>query len=220
GNGEAQRQAGSRTPSLGHSPPSDATLSKCVAGRYRGRAMASTELLEPRSGGAEAAFRLARRAFLAGERIDMRRLAGDLGVNRVTLYRWVGNRGRLIGEVAWDLAERTIDRELERSKRRGADRVAAVLTGFIEAVRTNEGMRKTVAQEGAVAVRLFTAGDGVVQPRLVEKFRSILAAEAADGAFTPSAPVEELAYALVRVSEACVYLDLLVDQHPDLDRVG
>ena len=98
--------------------------------------------------------------------------------------------------------------------------MAEVVTGFIEAVRTNEGMRRTIAQEGPVAVRLLTAGDGVVQPRLVEKYRSILEREVESGAFTPSAPLDELAYALIRVSEACIYLDLLVDQHPDLDRVA
>ena len=166
------------------------------------------------------AFRLARKAFLAGERIDMQRLAAELGVNRVTLYRWVGNRGRLLGEVAWELAERTIDRRLEQSSSQGGERVADVVTGFIEDVRTNEGMRKTIAQEGPVAVRLLTAGDGVVHPRLVEKYRSILEKEVDSGAFTPSAPLDELAYALLRVTEACVYLDLLVDQHPDLDRVA
>jgi len=182
--------------------------------------MASTETATARHAGTEAAFRLARRAFLAGERIDMQRLAAELGVNRVTLYRWVGNRGRLLGEVAWELAERTIDRRLERSSARGGQRIADVVTGFIEDVRTNEGMRKTVAQEGPVAVRLFTAGDGVVQPRLVEKYRSILQAEVDGGAFSPSAPLDELAYALIRVTEACIYLDLLVDQHPDLDRVA
>jgi hypothetical protein len=81
-------------------------------------------------------------------------------------------------------------------------------------------MRRTIAQEGPVAVRLLTAGGGAVQPRLVEKYRSILEAEVADGAFTPSAPLDELAYALTRVTEACVYLDLLVGQQPDLDRVA
>lgn len=171
--------------------------------------------------GAEAAFRLARRQFLAGERIDMQRLATELGVNRVTLYRWVGNRGRLLGEVAWALADRTIDHLLESSRAQGGERIAEVVTGFIEGVRTNEGMRRTVAQEGPVAVRLLTSGDdGAVQPRLVEKFRAMLEAEVASGAFTASAPLDELAYALVRVCEACVYLDLLVDQHPDLDRVA
>lgn len=157
---------------------------------------------------------------MAGERIDMQRLAAELGVNRVTLYRWVGNRARLLGEVAWELADRTIDRRLDRSAGRGGERVADVVTGFIEDVRTNEGMRKAVAQEGPVVVRLLTAGEGSVQPRLVEKFRSILEAEVTSGAFTPSMALDEIAYALVRVCEACVYLDLLVDQHPDLDRVA
>ena len=182
--------------------------------------MTSTELGARRHAGADEAFRLARRAFLAGDRIDMQRLAAELGVNRVTLYRWVGNRALLLGEVAWELAERTIDRRLERCRARGGDRIAEVVTGLIEDIRTNEGMRKTVAQEGPVVVRLLTSGDGAVQPRLVEKFRSILDAEVASGAFTPSAPLDELAYALVRVCEACIYLDLLVGQHPDLDRVA
>ena len=182
--------------------------------------MTSTALGTTQHAGAETAFRLARRAFLAGERLDMQRLASELGVNRVTLYRWIGNRDRLLGGVAWALAERTIDRRLARSQARGGERIAEVVTGFIEDVRTNEGMRRTVAQEGPVAVRLFTAGDGAVQPRLVEKYRSILEAEVANGAFTPSAPLDELAYALVRVTEACVYLDLLVGQQPDLDRVA
>ena len=182
--------------------------------------MESTELRTGAHTGADQAVRLARRAFLAGDRIDMQRLAAELGVNRVTLYRWVGNRARLFGEVAWDLAERSIDRRLMQSRARGGDRVAEVVTGFIEDVRTNEGMRKTVAQEGPVAVRLMTSGDGAVQPRLVEKFRVILETEVARGTFNPSAPLDELAYALVRVTEACVYLDLLVGQHPDLDRVA
>ncbi len=182
--------------------------------------MTSTELGTRYHAGAEEAFRLARRAFLAGERIDMQRIAAELGVNRVTLYRWVGNRSRLLGEVAWSLAERTIDRELERSVHTGGQRIADVVTGFIEGVRTNEGMRKTVAQEGPVAVRLMTAGEGAVQPRIAERFRVLLEAEVGTGAFTPGAPLDELAYALVRVCEACIYLDLLVDQHPDLDRVA
>jgi AcrR family transcriptional regulator len=182
--------------------------------------MASTDLENQTHAGSDEAFRIARRAFLAGERIDMQRIASELGVNRVTLYRWVGNRARLLGEVAWTLAERTIDVELERCHTRGGDRIAEVVTRFIEAVRTNEGMRRTVAQEGPVAVRLFTVGEGAVQPRLVEKFRSILEAEVAAGAFAPTAPLDELAYALVRVCEASIYLDLLVDQQPDLERVG
>jgi len=46
------------------------------------------------------ALRLARRRWLAGERIDMGALARELGVSRATLYGWVGSREKLIGEAA------------------------------------------------------------------------------------------------------------------------
>src|SRR5690242_2266002 len=47
------------------------------------------------------ALALARRRWLAGERLDMGALAKELGVSRATLYSWVGSRERLIGEVIW-----------------------------------------------------------------------------------------------------------------------
>ena len=50
---------------------------------------------------AQDAVLLARRRFLAAERIDMGAIAQELGVNRVTLYRWVGSRDRLLVEVLW-----------------------------------------------------------------------------------------------------------------------
>src|SRR3954465_14750206 len=56
------------------------------------------------------AFRLARRKFLAAERIDMSALADELGVNRVTLYRWVGSREQLLVEGVWSLGERTLEK--------------------------------------------------------------------------------------------------------------
>ena len=47
------------------------------------------------------AFRLARRTLLDGQRLDMQALAGQLGINRVTLYRWVGSREQLLVDVLW-----------------------------------------------------------------------------------------------------------------------
>src|ERR1700759_3697415 len=51
------------------------------------------------------ALRAGRRKFLAPERLDMSALAEELGVNRVTLYRWVGSRAKLLVEAVWALAE-------------------------------------------------------------------------------------------------------------------
>ena len=54
------------------------------------------------------AFRLARRTFQAGDRVDMQTLARTLHVDRVTVYRWVGSREQLLTEILWSLIEPTI----------------------------------------------------------------------------------------------------------------
>ena len=41
-------------------------------------------------------------------------LAEDLGVSRVTLYRWVGSREHLLVEVIWSLGRRTLDNDRGR----------------------------------------------------------------------------------------------------------
>src|SRR4051794_5962256 len=65
------------------------------------RELSGTE--EPRKPTAIDAFKLARHRFQAAERIDMSAMADELGVNRVTLYRWVGSREQLLVEVIWSL---------------------------------------------------------------------------------------------------------------------
>lgn len=42
------------------------------------------------------AFAKARAAFIAGTKIDMGGLAAELGVDRTSLFRWVGNRDALL----------------------------------------------------------------------------------------------------------------------------
>src|SRR4051812_44601152 len=68
------------------------------------------------------AFLLARRKFLAAERLDMSGLADELGVNRVTLYRWVGSREQLLVEVIWSLGSRTLENVNRRVRAKGAGR--------------------------------------------------------------------------------------------------
>ncbi|MGN6742177.1 MAG: QsdR family transcriptional regulator, partial [Amnibacterium sp.] len=55
------------------------------------------------------AFREARHRFLAGERIDMGALAAVFGVDRTSLFRWVGNRDQLRAVVLWSLAGPTFE---------------------------------------------------------------------------------------------------------------
>jgi AcrR family transcriptional regulator len=160
------------------------------------------------------ALRLARRRFLAPARIDMSALADELGVNRVTLYRWFGSRDRFLVELIWSLAERTLDDVRARVTARGPERIVAVVTGFLDAVIGNEGMQRWLGEEGEHAMRLLTRYETGFQPRLIAAIEALLEEESLD------LPVDthELAYVIVRVIESYAYLDLITGERPSAQR--
>src|SRR5271166_3865703 len=93
------------------------------------------------------ALRLAQRRFLASERIDMGALADELGINRVTLYRWFGSRDDFLVEVVWSLAQRTFDYVEAKVDTQGAERIVAMVTGFLDTIITNPGMQHWIGDD-------------------------------------------------------------------------
>lgn len=160
------------------------------------------------------AFRLARRHWLAGRRVDMSALAAELGVNRVTLYRWVGSRDELLGEIIWSLARRTLDALQARTRAQGAERVVVVVRDFLEVVIANPGMARWLGDEGETAMRLLTRHDHDFQPRLIAYVEGLLAEAELD----LPADGHEVAYVIVRVIESYTYLDLITGERPDARR--
>jgi AcrR family transcriptional regulator len=161
------------------------------------------------------AFKLARRKFQAGERIDMNALAQQLGVSRVTLYRWVGTREQLLVEVLWSLTERTLAKNQGEAKGTGARWIANVMTQFITDVVDHAGMRRFLAEEGDFAMRLLTRRSSGFQPRLVNSIEVMLTEQVDAGTFNTAIPLDELAYILVRIVESYVHLDLITGETPD-----
>lgn len=179
------------------------------------------ELVDPGRAGttpALAAFRLARRRFQAPERIDMSALADELGVNRVTLYRWVGSREQLLVEVIWSLARATLDRIDARVTARGGERVVQTVTLFLEAVIAHPGMQRWLGEEGEAAMRLLTRRATDFQPRLEAAMEALLREEADAGCLALDAPLPEVAYVIVRLIESYTYLDLITGETPDARR--
>ena len=164
------------------------------------------------------AFRLARRRFQAAQRIDMSALAEELGVNRVTLYRWVGSRNQLLVEVIWSLAERTLENVDGRVRAKGAERVVQITTRFLDAVITNAGMRRWLADEGELAMRLLTRHDTGFQPRLIEWVRGLLEQETDAGRLDLPVDLDEVSYVIVRLIESYTYLDLITGEDPEARR--
>jgi AcrR family transcriptional regulator len=164
------------------------------------------------------AFRLARRKFLAAERIDMSALADELGVNRVTLYRWVGSREQLLVEVVWSLGSRTLSNVDKRVRAKGAERIVRVVTRFLEDVISNDGMRRWLAEEGELAMRLLTRHDTDFQPRLIAAIEQMLREESDAGRLDLPVELHEVAYVIVRLIESYTYLDLITGEQPDARR--
>ena len=164
------------------------------------------------------AIKLARKRFLAAERIDMSALADELGVNRVTLYRWVGSRDQLLVEIIWSLGSRTLENADARVKAKGGERIVQTITGFLDDVISNAGMRRWLAEEGELAMRLLTRRDTGFQTRLIDAVHTLLQEEADAGRLDLPVDLEEVAYVIVRLIESYTYLDLIRGEEPDAKR--
>ncbi|MBT0994053.1 hypothetical protein KIN34_07105 [Cellulomonas sp. DKR-3] len=164
------------------------------------------------------AFRLARETFIAGERIDMGRLALRIGIDRTSLFRWVGNRDSLLSEVLWSLAVPTLSQaDATARDRRGADRVVAVLTAFVRDLIAAPYFRDFLRREPARALRLLTTNESEIQRRYVAVAEKLVRDELGERPFG-RVPPHDLAYLLVRISESFTYADLITGDAPSVER--
>jgi AcrR family transcriptional regulator len=161
------------------------------------------------------AFRLAHRTFIAGERLDMQRLAADLGVDRTTLFRWVGNRDQLLADILVSLGERTFSDAVQRVTGSGPQRVADVLATFVQALIDAPFFRGYLRREPARALRLLTTKASGVQHRMVELVEIVLREEQDRGRLPHPLPLPDLAYLVMRISESFIYTDLITGEPPD-----
>ncbi|MBT1546502.1 QsdR family transcriptional regulator [Curtobacterium aurantiacum] len=168
------------------------------------------------------AFREARHTFIAGSRIDMGALAASLGVDRTSLFRWVGNRDRLLSEILWSLAVPTLDgatHVADEIGATGAARLVVVLDRFTADLIEAPYFRAFLTREPARAMRLLTTSESDVQSRFVARVTALIEQQASSGTFDP-APLsaEELARLLVRISESFTYAEFISGETPDPDR--
>ena len=163
-------------------------------------------------------FHAALATYRERRRLDMRALAGDLGMGRATLYRKVGNRDRLLGEVMWYLTRVAMACSLVKAEdRRGAERVVEVLRVFMSAVNGSADLRHFLEAEPEAALRVLTSKHGPVQPGITEALDSLLAQEEERGNLRPTIDRGTLAYVIVRIGEGFLYADVIADQEPDVD---
>jgi AcrR family transcriptional regulator len=163
---------------------------------------------------------LAARALLVetGE-LDMGGVAPRARVGRSSLYRRCGGREGLrellvpwMAEVGWEQALR------EAGRRRGRSRCLAVLAAYTRLVADDPGLRRAIQADPERTLSLVTDHRRSVQPFVVDRVEKLLIDHVDDLAVTM--PLDQVAYAVVRLSESFVYADALAGREPDLDALA
>ena len=152
-------------------------------------------------------------------RLDMRALAGELGIARATLYRKAGARDHVLGQVVWYLTRRALVRAAEGSRElQGVPRVVHVVQRFMADVHSRPALRRLLAGEPEIALRVLTSKHGPVQRGVVETLRHVLDEEEARGTLRLNIQAATLAYAIVRIGESFLYADVIADNDPDVSQ--
>jgi hypothetical protein len=160
------------------------------------------------------ALHAARRTLLRGERVEMQALASELGISRVTLHRWVGNRDLLLGEVLWSLAEPALREATASTRATGAAGIAEVAGRYLQGAHEAPWLRAFLEREGEIALRVLTTDRSVMQRNTVNATRALLETEVAAGRLDPPMDLADLAYIIVRIGESFLYTDVITGGEP------
>lgn len=184
-------------------------MASATVSRSRGRPPAATK---------EQFLDATARRFLAGERIDVQAICGELGLSRATVHRWCGSRDAVIGEVMVMLVVPLFRRIASAGKGRGGKRLVDVFERQLRVLAEDRAFRRFLEHEREAAQRILTASDGIVEPRVVALIKEAIDAEVARG-YAPPADPDVLAYAIVRMGESFLYADASSGFQGDFDRL-
>jgi AcrR family transcriptional regulator len=173
----------------------------------------------PAAASREDALGLARKRFLAGERVDVQAIARELGLARATMHRWFGTREQLLGEMLADLGEERLLAIRRAVDGGGAAALLACFDAYNRELASSPGLVALLANEQERALRVLTSSGGIVQPRTVEAIQRLIEAEMQAGTFASPISAPTLAYAIVRLAESFLYNDASVGMRADADRL-
>lgn len=172
------------------------------------------------SGGSENAIATARRHFFAGDKLDLQKLAAELGVDRSTLFRWVGNREQLLATVMWSLAEPTFRTALAQTDAVGAARIADATGAFSQALIEAPYFRTFLQREPERALRVLTTKASTLQSGLVGAVEKVVQQELDRDNLHHRMSAHDLAYLITRVAESFIYADLITGEQPDATKAA
>lgn len=163
------------------------------------------------------AFNLALRKWLDGERIEMTHLARELGIGRATLFRWVGSREQLTGEVIWYLCALLWSDVVKNTHGDGSEYIADLSYRFMTDILATDPLRQFLDRDPEYALRVLTSKSSVIQSRIVAEVAKELSDQKSKGHIDPSIDTDNLAYLIIRVMESFIYSDQIIGREPNVE---
>ena len=163
---------------------------------------------------------LARQWFIGAKRIELQKLAVELGISRATAYRWAGSAEQLVGKVLASLVDDTFKQIVQRTNTTGSERVLEVLEQGMRYAQAFAPLQQFLAKDAQLGLKIVASKHSPVQERTVANLQQLLEEEVNAGHMSlPVAPAV-MAYALTRMVESFLYADLITGTAPELDNAS
>ncbi|MDA1074785.1 MAG: QsdR family transcriptional regulator [Proteobacteria bacterium] len=160
--------------------------------------------------------RLARNWFIDARRIELQKLAVELGISRATAYRWAGSAEALVGEVLASLVDESFQQIVQRTTSHGSAKVLEVLETGMRYAHTFKPLQQFLARDPQTALKLVASKHGPVQRRTMANLERLMREEVAAGHMSLPVDAGVMAFALTRITESFLYSDLITDTKLDL----
>lgn len=162
-------------------------------------------------------FELAMKKWTDGERFDIGKMAQELGVGRATVFRWVGSRELLYGEVLSSMFDFALNAAREQARGVGAAYIAEVSRLLMKALVEHEPLQTFVKQDPEYAMRVLMSRSSTVEQRSAESVRKALEDQQRLGHIKPAMKLDDLAYLIVRIGESFVYREAITGTDADIE---
>ena len=163
---------------------------------------------------------LARQWFIGAKRIELRKLAVELGISRATAYRWAGSAEQLVGQVLASLVDDTYQLIIQRTTSTGSERVLEVLSRGMHYAHRFRPLRQFLAKNAQLGLKIVASKHSPVQERTIANLQQLLEEEVDGGHMTLPVEPAVMAYALTRIVESFLYADLITGATPDLENAS
>ena len=163
---------------------------------------------------------LARQWFIGARRIELQKLAVELGISRATAYRWAGSAEQLVGHVLASLVDDTFNQIANRSTKTGSELVLEVLERGMGYAHDFKPLRQFLAKDAQLALKIVASRHSPVQKRTIANLQQLLETQIAAGHMTLPVEPPVMAYALTRIVESFLYADLITGAPADLENAS